>query len=372
MQGVFGREGTVRVIRISAHGSHTAFESLAEGQADIAMSTREITQEEYFRLRILANMSGSLKEEVLALDGIAIIVNPTNPLVDLSKDQTAAVFSGLISDWRQLNHNEGKINVYIPDDKGDTFHAFKAAVLGNAALTVNAQRYRDASQVAEAVAHDADGIGFVSISSIGNAKAVAISAPGSVLVFPDLPSIAAGRYPVSRRLYLYSFDGQENPYLRKFFDFAYSEKGQELISQRGFVALGATRKAPGLGETTGVDRYAQLTANALRLSFDIRFPPGSAALDHAAVGTIERAVEFLNTLGPEGRLVMLFGFADARGDVVYNLQVSKKRAEMVAKELKRRGISPAVIDGWGALQPVASNDTKQGRDQNRRVEIWLK
>jgi ABC-type phosphate transport system substrate-binding protein len=127
VEGVVG--ATVRNIRISAQGSHTAFETLAEGRADIGMASREITYEENLRLRLLANMAESLKEAPLALDGIAIIVNPANPLSELSRDQIAAIYSGLITDWLQLNQTAGRINVCIPDDKSDTFYAFSTEVL---------------------------------------------------------------------------------------------------------------------------------------------------------------------------------------------------------------------------------------------------
>ena len=115
------------------------------------MASREITYEENLRLRLLANMAESLKEALLALDGIAIIVNPANPLSELSRDQIAAIYSGLITDWLQLNQTAGRINVCIPDDKGDTFDAFSTEVLGNIALTTDARRFRDASEVAAAV-----------------------------------------------------------------------------------------------------------------------------------------------------------------------------------------------------------------------------
>ena len=68
---------------------------------------------------------------------------------------------------------------------------------------------------------------------------------------------------------------------------------------------------------------------------------------------------------------MLFGFADGRGSGGVNLKLSKERAGAVAKELATRGITPAMVAGFGSALPVASNDTDQGREKNRRVEVWL-
>ena len=372
VEGVFGAERTVRNITISAHGSHTAFETLAEGRADIGMASREITYEENLRLRLLANMAESLKEALLALDGIAIIVNPANPLSELSRDQIAAIYSGLITDWLQLNQTAGRINVCIPDDKGDTFDAFSTEVLGNIALTTDARRFRDASEVAATVLRDRAAIGLVSMSSIGNAKAIAISVPGRTAVSPDQPSVSAGYYPLARRLYLYSFSGQNNAYVRKFLEYVGSEEARALIKHEGFVALDMKTEESSLAESIDTIPYAQYTADALRLSFDVRFSAASATLDDTARHTIQRAVDFLSSLGSETPRVMLFGFSDSKGDDLFNLQLSKQRAEVVANELSQRGIRPSVITGLGSTQPVASNDTGRGRNQNRRVEIWLK
>ena len=372
VEGVFGAETPVRNIRISAHGSHTAFETLAEGRADIGMASREITYEENLRLRLLANMAESLKEALLALDGIAIIVNPANPLSELSRDQIAAIYSGLITDWLQLNQTAGRINVCIPDDKSDTFDAFSTEVLGNIALTTDARRFRDASEVAAAVLRDRAAIGLVSMSSIGNAKAIAISVPGRTAVSPDQASVAAGYYPLARRLYLYSFSAQNNAHVRKFLEYVGSEEARALIKHEGFVALDMKTEESGRAESVNTIPYPKYTADALRLSFDVQFSAASATLDDTARDTIQRAVDFLSSLGSETPQVMLFGFSDSQGDDLFNLQLSKQRAEVVAKELSQRGIRPSVITGLGSTQPAASNDTGRGRNRNRRVEIWLK
>jgi phosphate transport system substrate-binding protein len=70
--------------------------------------------------------------------------------------------------------------------------------------------------------------------------------------------------------------------------------------------------------------------------------------------------------------VMLFGFADARGRADENLRLSRERAQTVATEFISRGITPPLVTGFGAALPVASNDSPEGQEKNRRVEIWVK
>ena len=72
-----------------------------------------------------------------------------------------------------------------------------------------------------------------------------------------------------------------------------------------------------------------------------------------------------------GQRVMLLGFTDNNGDPQQNLKISRERAQIVERELMARGIFPVVIDGFGAVLPVANNDSPQGAEKNRRVEIWV-
>ena len=83
-------------------------------------------------------------------------------------------------------------------------------------------------------------------------------------------------------------------------------------------------------------------------------------------------MRFLSTPGTREKHTCLFGFADNQGGEPVNAELSKKRAESVAGELRQRGVAPELIAGLGSALPVASNDTPDGRERNRRVEIWIR
>jgi phosphate transport system substrate-binding protein len=89
---------------------------------------------------------------------------------------------------------------------------------------------------------------------------------------------------------------------------------------------------------------------------------------------LNRVVDFLADLGygGNGKKLVLLGFSDATGDPHSNLALSQDRAQTVAAEFRRRGLDPGTIKGFGAALPVASNESDEGREKNRRVEIWLK
>jgi phosphate transport system substrate-binding protein len=118
--------------------------------------------------------------------------------------------------------------------------------------------------------------------------------------------------------------------------------------------------------------YKQLTQGAERLSLDFRFRPGESDLDNKAVVDVDRVVTFVADQRYTGDKILLFGFADTTETGPAEHALSLNRAEVVETQFAQRGLKPAVVRGFGSDLPVASNDTDEGRERNRRVEIWLK
>ncbi|MBS1187594.1 MAG: serine/threonine protein kinase [Burkholderiaceae bacterium] len=360
-------------IEIKSHGSSTAFKALLDRSADIGMSSRKIKGDEVTKLAPLGDVTQASREHVLALDGIAVIVNRDNPVSALSKDQIAAIFSGVITDWAELKRKPGKITLYARDEKSGTWDTFKSIVLGNLLLDGQAKRFEDSNDLSTRVAQDVNAIGFVGLPFVKDNKALAVSDAGTSPLIATRLTVATEDYPLSRRLYLYTPDTNTNPHVRKFAEFALSRAGQDIVKQYGFIELNvessktAAAAAPQSGMPT---EYARLTAGAQRLSLNFRFMPGSHRLDNKAVRDLDRVLEFLGNA--PGQRVMLFGFSDSQGDANANLNLSRERAKAVAEELVKRGVKIDTITGYGATLPVASNQSAEGRDKNRRVEIWVK
>jgi phosphate transport system substrate-binding protein len=115
--------------------------------------------------------------------------------------------------------------------------------------------------------------------------------------------------------------------------------------------------------------YAERIAHAQRISLDFRFRTGSDDVDSRASRDLDRVVQFLR--GYPNAKLMLLGFSDSAGIPLANIKLSEHRAATIARELEVRGIHAAVVDGFGAAMPVASNATEADRQRNRRVEAWL-
>ncbi len=371
VQGVLPGDSSSKIIEIQAAGSATAFTDLSSSKCDIGLSSRRIKPDEIRSLAALGDMTSLASEHVLGLDGIAVIVNSNNPIQSLTKEQIAKIFSGDITSWTQVLSPRGQIKVYARDDKSGTYDTFKSLVLGNSQLVSTAKRFEDSNGLSEAVANDPDGIGFIGLPYIKNAKAVAVSESGATPFVPNRLTVATEDYLLSRRLYLYTPANPQNPLTRKFVDFALSKTGQDIVGNNGFVAQNVKSENTNIVQGAP-EEYKRLTSGAERLSLNFRFRSGSKDLDNKAQIDLDRVVNFITDLHYTGQNIMLFGFTDSVGGSDVNIPLSKERANVVAEQFKRRGVAPATVTGFGSQLPVASNDNEEGKEKNRRVEIWLK
>ena len=103
-----------------------------------------------------------------------------------------------------------------------------------------------------------------------------------------------------------------------------------------------------------------------------RFKTGSRILDNKAVVDLSRLEGYLSIGQQSASNIILLGFADSDGDKNANLKLSKERAQAVADALLQRGVNPGVITGFGDAMPIASNESEEGRQRNRRVEVWVR
>lgn len=371
VQGLLPTESSPSGISISAHGSATAFSGLADGTCDIGMASRRIKPDEAAKLSSLGDMYSTASEHVLGLDGIAVIVNAANSLSALGKDQLMQIFSGDVTDWSQIGVSHGPIKIYARDDKSGTFDTFKTLVLAGKSLAPGAQRFEDSNALSEAVASDPNGIGFVGLPYVHSAKAIAVAEKGARALQPSRLTVATEDYPLSRRLYLYTPANPANRITRKFIEFALSKQGQNVVGDAGFVAQNVVPQTQTVGQEASAD-YKQLTEGAERLSLNFRFRTGQSDLDNKAIVDVDRVINFIADLRYTGGNILLFGFADSTGTREGNNALSLNRAKTVEDQFALRGLKPGVVRGFGSDLPVASNDTDEGREKNRRVEIWIK
>lgn len=355
---------------VQSKGSSTAFTALKSGEADVGMSSRRIKPKEVSELSSFGDLSGPGNEHVIALDGLAIVVHPSNQITQLSIEQVRDIFTGSIAGFTKVGGTGGAIKLFRRDDKSGTFDSFKTMVMDSGAILSSAKQYEDSRQLSQDVSNAPEGIGFVGFTYVGASRAVPIGAAGQQGLLPTRFTISTEDYPLSRRLYLYTISSSGNSNANEFIRFVLSSKGQKIVEANKFVPMDIVKQRTVIPKSTSSE-YRKLTGNAERLSVNFRFKSGSDQLDNRALADLDRVTEFLikNSI-PPSRLVMI-GFADSTGNPMANVNLSKQRAQAVASALKSRGIAPGVITGFGADNPVASNAKPEGQEKNRRVEVWV-
>lgn len=377
-------------IEIHAHGSSTAFKDFAARTTDIGMSSRRIKiPQELVKLSSLGNMIDSASEHIIALDGLAIIINPANPIQSLTVEQIADIFTCNITDWSQLGGKAGAIKLYSRDNNSGTFDTFKTLVLNKQPICETAERYEDSDELSDKISNDKNGIGFIGLAYINDAKPLGIQ-ECSIVYQPSSFSVKAEEYPLSRRLYMYTPSALRTPLIEEFTDFIQTRRGQSSVEKHGFVSLeieSAANKG-GLNQSLAriraavtemqsaniIKEFVSTTEGAERISVTFRFDTGSYSLDHRARTDVHRLVEYMKRPENQGKQLILIGFADSEGGYTNNLQIAKHRAHAIEKELKKIAGETLniTVKSFGEEAPVACNNSEKGKKKNRHVEVWLK
>lgn len=219
----FERENEGVTFTYNPTGSGSGIQAVLDGVCDIGLSSRNLKDEE---------KSKGLKETVLAYDGIAIIVNPDNPVSDLSLSDIAKIYTGEITDWKDVGGSEGEI-VLIGREAGSGTRDGFESITGTSEKCKYRQELTSTGDVITTVSGNPNAIGYASLASVkDNVKAVSVDG-----VIPSENTVKDGSYKVQRPFILVTKDGTAlSETAQKFFDFATSDKAVELIASAGVVA----------------------------------------------------------------------------------------------------------------------------------------
>ena len=212
---------------IAAEGSSSAFKALLDGTAEIGMSSRSVkdTEKDQFTAK-----GQSLEEHVAGVDMIAVIVNAANGVTELSKDQVAGIFTGTITDWSEVGGTPGEISVYTRNETSGTYKTFQKLAMDKKDYGANSQKQAGNTQIAEQVAKNANGIGYVGLAYIEAEGINTVNVDG-VSPSPEQKD----EYPLSRNLYYYTI-GTPKGASKKFLDWAtVAPEAAAVIKKVGFI-----------------------------------------------------------------------------------------------------------------------------------------
>ena len=204
-------------------GSGSGIQAVSEGRCDIGLSSRALKDDE---------KASGLVETVVALDGIAIVVNPENPVSDLDIDTIAKIYTGEITNWKDVGGNDAEIVLIGREAGSGTRDGFESIT-----DTKDACQYRQeltsTGDVINTVSQNPDAIGYASLSAVGDSvKALTVGG-----VEATEATVKDGSYVVQRPFVLVTKEGTKlSPAAQAFFDYALSADAASIIAAAGAVA----------------------------------------------------------------------------------------------------------------------------------------
>lgn len=221
-------------VSVKGGGSGVGIAALIDGNCDIANSSRAMKSEEVKKAK---DKGVNPVEHIIAKDAIAIVVHPSNPVSALTVEQVRDIYSGKISNWKELGGKDRKIVVVSRDSASGTYEAFHELVLRGEKLRSDALLLASNQAVAQTVAQTEDAIGYVGLGYLSpRVKVLKIDG-----VLPSKETVMDGSYKISRPLFMYT-NGEPTGVVKDFIDFVLSPEGQRIVEEQGFVAVKPVKK----------------------------------------------------------------------------------------------------------------------------------
>jgi phosphate transport system substrate-binding protein len=222
VNGAFMEKNKGVTVNLNLTGSGTGIQEASEGKCDIGNSSRKLKDEE----------AEKLDATVVGLDGIALVVNPANKLEDITLQDLAKVYSGEITNWKELGGDDKAIVVIGREDGSGTRDGFESIVMGDKEPKY-AQELESTGSVINAVATTDGAIGYASLANVDETvKALKV---GGVEATEE--NVKSGAYKVQRPFICATLKSSDNKLVKAYLDFILSEEGQALVLAQGAVPV---------------------------------------------------------------------------------------------------------------------------------------
>jgi len=226
-------------IELTTEGTGGGMLALLNGQCDLASASRTASDDE---LRLARARGVRLQSHFIGSYGVSVIVNERNAVQSLTLEQIRDIFTGKITNWREVDGRNAPINLYIRDPVSGTYLGFKELAMEYQPYAANVQTRLTYPEIMNAVARDRDGIGYTGMTLVGEdaVRAVLVNGiPGNMF------SVNEGLYPYARGLRFYTTRGNESAAARAFFRFVRGRVGQAILESQGYVPRAMQRMDTG-------------------------------------------------------------------------------------------------------------------------------
>ena len=231
----FMKANPSQTVSVTGGGSGVGISALMDGTTDIAQSSRKIRFSEKQRLQ---ESGKTVKEVIIAYDALAVIVNPANKVDKLTREQLEGIFTGKITNWKEVGGDDLKIIVYSRETSSGTYEFFKESVLRNRNYMPGVLSVPATGAIVQSVGQTKGAIGYIGFAYINDTvKPLKVSYDGGKnFVAPSVESAKNKTYPIVRPLYYY-YDSRIERTVKSFIDYVLSPAGQQLVANVGYIPL---------------------------------------------------------------------------------------------------------------------------------------
>ncbi len=232
----FGAKNPNVEIQVTGGGSGTGISALINGTTDIANASRPMSDEE--RAQIKTKYGQDVVEIPVALDGIAIYVNLENKVESLTLEQLKGIYTGTITDWKDVGGTPGKIILYGRENSSGTYGYFKEHVLEKQDFAQATQTLSGTAAIVNAVSKDNAGIGYGGEAYAKGVRKLKVVGKDGTPVELTEANVHAGTYPISRKLFVY-LRQQPSGAVKTYLDWVLSAEGQALVKKLDYFPINA-------------------------------------------------------------------------------------------------------------------------------------
>lgn len=219
---------------VTGGGSGVGIAALMDGSTDIAQSSRKMKFGE--KAKLVAKKK-QIKEVVVAKDALAVVVNPSNKVSQLTRQQLEDIFTGKITNWKQVGGDDLKIIVYSRETSSGTYEFFKEVVLKNKNYKSSVLSMPATGAIIQSIKQTKGAIGYVGLAYLNKeVKAIKVSFDGKKYVAPTIETSKNGTYPIVRPL-LYYYDIKKTKVVSPYINFVLSKQGQGIVRQVGYIPV---------------------------------------------------------------------------------------------------------------------------------------
>ncbi len=223
-------------IQVSGGGSGVGFAALQNRATDLADASRKIKATEV--AECLKAFGKRPTEYKVALDGLSVYVNDSNPVKELSLDQLLAIFTGKVRNWKEVGGSDSPITVYSRENSSGTYEFFKEHVLKGKDFAASAQTMPGTAALLQAVSKDKGGIGYGGAAYGKGARALLLKKDAAApAIEPSEENVIKGLYPIWRYLYVYVNPDLDKGEIAAYLNWIRSDDGQSAVKQVGYFPL---------------------------------------------------------------------------------------------------------------------------------------